>query len=70
MSNPWFDFDNAHDRLHGRLSDRGDLKYAILQLLRERPAHGYEVVQVMGESFGGRYKASADVYPALRYIAI
>ena len=44
---PWFDF----DRLHGRLFEKGDLKYVILQLLSERPAHGYEVIRALEERF-------------------
>jgi DNA-binding PadR family transcriptional regulator len=62
---PWFDF----DRLHGRLFEKGDLKYVILQLLSERPAHGYEVIRALEERFGGMYTPSAGaVYPTLQML--
>jgi DNA-binding PadR family transcriptional regulator len=62
---PWFDF----ERLHGRLFEKGDLKYVILQLLSERPAHGYEVIKALEERFGGMYTPSAGaVYPTLQML--
>ena len=65
MEKPWFDF----DRLHGRLFGKGDLKYIILQLLSERPAHGYEVMRALEERFGGMYTPSAGaVYPTLQML--
>jgi DNA-binding PadR family transcriptional regulator len=65
MQHPWFDF----DRLHGRLFAKGDLKYVILQLLSERPAHGYEVMRALEERFSGMYTPSAGaVYPTLQLL--
>ena len=65
MKHPWFDF----DRLHGRLFERGDLKYVVLQLLSERPAHGYEVIRALEERFSGMYTPSAGaVYPTLQML--
>ncbi|MGD0114398.1 MAG: PadR family transcriptional regulator [Dehalococcoidia bacterium] len=62
---PWFDF----ERLHGRLFEKGDLKYVILQLVSERPAHGYEVIKALEERFGGMYTPSAGaVYPTLQLL--
>ncbi len=62
---PWFDFEH----LHGRLFEKGDLKYVILQLLSERPAHGYEVIKALEERFGGMYTPSAGaVYPTLQLL--
>ena len=50
-----------------RLFDRGDLKYMILELLRERPMHGYEVMRALEETSHGAYTASpGSVYPALQ----
>ncbi len=50
-----------------RIFDRGDLKYMILELLRERPMHGYEVMRALEESSGGAYTASpGSVYPTLQ----
>jgi DNA-binding PadR family transcriptional regulator len=49
--------------------DRGDLKYVILRLLREKPMHGYEVMRALEEQSGGCYRASAgSVYPTLQML--
>lgn len=50
----------------GRMFEQGDLKYVILQLLAEKPRHGYEVIKELEERFGGAYAPSAGtVYPTL-----
>jgi DNA-binding PadR family transcriptional regulator len=50
----------------GRFFEQGDLKYVILQLLSEKPRHGYDVIKVLEERFGGAYAPSAGtVYPTL-----
>lgn len=50
----------------GRMFEQGDLKYVILQLLAEKPRHGYEVIKELEEKFGGHYAPSAGtVYPTL-----
>ena len=50
----------------GRIFEQGDLKYVILQLLTEKPRHGYEVIKELEERFGGAYAPSAGtVYPTL-----
>ena len=50
----------------GRVFEQGDLKYVILQLLEEKPRHGYEVIKALEERFGGVYTPSAGtVYPTL-----
>ena len=52
-----------------RFYDRGDLKYVILRLLKERPMHGYEVMRALEEESGGWYRASAgSVYPTLQML--
>jgi DNA-binding PadR family transcriptional regulator len=49
-----------------RLFERGDLKYVILDLLRAREAHGYEIIRDLEEQFGGFYAPSPGaVYPTL-----
>ena len=49
-----------------RMFDQGDLKYVILQLLSEKPRHGYEVIKAIEERFGGAYSPSpGTVYPTL-----
>jgi DNA-binding PadR family transcriptional regulator len=46
--------------------DQGDLKYVILQLLEEKPRHGYEIIKAIEERFGGAYSPSpGTVYPTL-----
>jgi DNA-binding PadR family transcriptional regulator len=48
---------------------RGDLKYALLQLLRERPKHGYEMIKELEERSGGFYTPSAGaIYPTLQLL--
>ena len=50
-----------------RIFDRGDLKYMILELLRDRPMHGYEVMRALEETSAGAYTASpGSVYPTLQ----
>jgi DNA-binding PadR family transcriptional regulator len=46
--------------------DQGDLKLVILQLLAEKPRHGYEIIRELEERSGGRYAPSpGTVYPTL-----
>src|SRR5687768_8255565 len=50
----------------GRMFEQGDLKYVILQLLDEKPRHGYEIIKALEDRFGGIYSPSAGtVYPTL-----
>ncbi len=44
----------------------GQLRLYLLSLLGERPMHGYEVIQELGDRFGGTYIPSAGtIYPRL-----
>jgi DNA-binding PadR family transcriptional regulator len=46
--------------------EQGDLKYVILQLLEEKPRHGYEIIKELEERFAGAYAPSpGTVYPTL-----
>lgn len=46
--------------------DQGHLKYLILQLLEEKPRHGYEIIKEIEDRFGGTYSPSpGTVYPTL-----
>jgi DNA-binding PadR family transcriptional regulator len=46
--------------------DQGHLKYLILQLLDEKPRHGYEIIKEIEDRFGGAYSPSpGTVYPTL-----
>ncbi len=50
----------------GRMFDQGHLKFVILQLLEEKPRHGYEIIKEIEERFGGSYSPSpGTVYPTL-----
>jgi DNA-binding PadR family transcriptional regulator len=49
--------------------ERGDIKYVVLDLLRERPSYGYEIIRALEERFGGLYTPSAGtVYPTLQML--
>ncbi len=58
--------------MHGmgpRMFGRGDLKYALLEALRERPKHGYEMIKELEERASGFYTPSAGaVYPTLQLL--
>ena len=48
---------------------RGDLKYVILDLLQERPRHGYDIIRALEERFHGFYSPSpGSVYPTLQLL--
>ena len=52
-----------------RLFEKGDLKYVILNLLKERSSHGYEIMRALEDSFHGFYTPSAgSVYPTLQLL--
>jgi DNA-binding PadR family transcriptional regulator len=51
------------------LFEKGTLKYVILDLLKDQPSHGYQIIQALQSRLAGSYKASAgSVYPALRLL--
>lgn len=50
----------------GRMFEQGDLKYVILNLLADKPRHGYEIIKELEDRSGGAYAPSAGtVYPTL-----
>ncbi len=52
-----------------RLFERGDLKYVILDLLKDKPTHGYEIIRALEEQSHGFYSPSAgSVYPTLQLL--
>jgi DNA-binding PadR family transcriptional regulator len=52
-----------------RLFEKGDLKYVILDLIKEKPSHGYEIMQALKDHFHGMYSPSAgSVYPTLQML--
>ena len=53
-------------RGRGRMFDNGDLRLVVMQLLSERPRHGYEIIKALEERVGGGYSPSPGVvYPTL-----
>src|SRR5712691_7705319 len=52
-----------------RFFGRGDLKFALLELLQERPMHGYEMMKALEEKSGGFYTPSpGSIYPTLQML--
>jgi DNA-binding PadR family transcriptional regulator len=64
------DHDHDHGRgrggRRGRVFDHGDLRLVILQLISEKPRHGYEIIKAIEEKLSGAYSPSPGVvYPTL-----
>jgi DNA-binding PadR family transcriptional regulator len=54
---------------HQRIFEKGDLKYIVLDLVKDKPSHGYEIMRGLEESFHGLYTPSAgSVYPTLQML--
>ena len=50
-------------------AERGNVRYLVLDAISERPRHGYEIIQAIGERSGGQYKPSPGVvYPTLQLL--
>jgi DNA-binding PadR family transcriptional regulator len=48
---------------------RGDLKYVILDLVKDQPRHGYDIIKALEERFYGFYSPSpGSVYPTLQLL--
>jgi hypothetical protein len=51
----------------GSYYGRGNVKFAILDLIKEQPRHGYDIIREMEERSGGMYSPSPGViYPTLQ----
>jgi len=47
----------------------GDMKYVILELLRDKPRHGYEIMKALEQRMHGCYSPSpGSVYPTLQLL--
>lgn len=65
MGRQWFGSDAPRQRRF----QKGDLKYVILDLIAEKPRHGYEIIRALEERFGGLYTPSPGaVYPTLQLL--
>jgi len=52
-----------------RMFEKGDLKYVVLDLLKDKPRHGYEIIRELEGRFHGFYSPSAgSVYPTLQLL--
>ncbi len=61
----WRRFGRGVERRFGK----GDLKYVILDLLKEQPRHGYDIIRALEERFRGLYSPSPGaVYPTLQML--
>ncbi len=59
-------FGRRHGGRGGRLFDQGDLRWVILKLVADKPAHGYEIIKAIEDRLGGAYAPSpGTVYPTL-----
>ncbi|MDO8715758.1 MAG: PadR family transcriptional regulator [Dehalococcoidales bacterium] len=63
----------AHKFWHGmhgdRMFERGDFKYVILDLIKDAPCHGYEIIRLVEERSHGLYAPSPGmVYPTLQLL--
>lgn len=53
----------------GRMFEKGDFKYVILDILKKKPAHGYEIIRALEDQYYGFYTPSAGtVYPTLQML--
>jgi DNA-binding PadR family transcriptional regulator len=53
----------------GSSFQKGDLKYVILELIKDVPRHGYDIIRELEEQSYGTYKPSPGViYPTLQML--
>jgi DNA-binding PadR family transcriptional regulator len=58
-----------HFEKSDRLFEKGDMKYVILDLINEKPMHGYEIIRELEKRSYGCYTPSAgSVYPTLQLL--
>ena len=52
-----------------RMFEKGALKYVVLDLLNDKPRHGYEIMKELENRFHGFYSPSAgSIYPTLQML--
>lgn len=53
----------------GRLFQKGDFKYILLQKLRDKPSYGYEIMRDLQDRFHSFYSPSpGSIYPTLQML--
>jgi len=63
---PWFGYAGGP---RGRFFELGEVRLALLSLLKEGPKHGYQLIKELTDRSGGLYQASAGtVYPTLQQL--
>ncbi|MBM4454035.1 MAG: PadR family transcriptional regulator [Chloroflexi bacterium] len=59
----------SHGPWRERWFQKGDLKYVILDLVKDKPRHGYEIIRSLQERSHGFYSPSpGSVYPTLQLL--
>ncbi len=62
----FFRRDGEREGSRPRIFEQGDLRWVILALIAEKPAHGYEIIKAIEDRLGGSYAPSpGTVYPTL-----
>ncbi|KAA9135857.1 PadR family transcriptional regulator [Microbacterium caowuchunii] len=75
MSSIWDAMDQLRSTFEQKVGgatrmQRGDVRAAVLALLSERPMHGYQIINEIGERSGGSWKPSpGSVYPTLQLLS-
>src|SRR5215213_10306029 len=47
---------------------RGDIKFHLLEILKETPRHGYEIISELEKKSGGYRPSPGSVYPTLQML--
>jgi DNA-binding PadR family transcriptional regulator len=47
---------------------RGDIKFYLLEILKEKPMHGYEIINELERRSGGYRPSPGSVYPTLQML--
>ena len=47
---------------------RGDMKFRILEVLAERPLHGYDIIRTLEERHDGYRASPGSIYPTLQML--
>lgn len=54
---------------HAGRARRGEVRLVLLDLLRDGPKHGYEIIRLLEERSGGQYVPSpGTIYPTLQFL--
>jgi DNA-binding PadR family transcriptional regulator len=55
-----------HSPRGGRVFGHGGMRFVLLQLINDKPSHGYELIKLIEDRLGGSYSPSpGTVYPTL-----